>query len=268
MRRSLIIAAGAASMLSSIARADAPLTPTEKWVVNFDDAQCVASRNYGTPQKPLYLVLKAPPLGKVMQIAVMRAATGGADEQRDARLTIDERPPLDVSLLVYTSKSTQRRVNMVNLTIDQFAPMRQAHSLAIASKGLHERFALTSMDGLLKLIDSCVADLVKVWNVNEGLGPTRTLSSRAMGNVASFFSSDDYPRDALYGDNEGKVRFVILVKEDGTVADCTLTETSGAAALDAQTCAVILKRAKFTPAVGLDGKPAKDALSGTLRWKL
>jgi protein TonB len=66
----------------------------------------------------------------------------------------------------------------------------------------------------------------------------------------------------------GTAVMVLLIDESGKVADCTLTETSGAAALDAQGCAVIRERGKFTPAIGTDGRPAKSAIQVRVHWKL
>ena len=51
-----------AGLLSTAGTAAAakPKQPTGKWIVNFADAQCVATRNYGSNSDPIYLVLKAP----------------------------------------------------------------------------------------------------------------------------------------------------------------------------------------------------------------
>jgi protein TonB len=58
---------------------------------------------------------------------------------------------------------------------------------------------------------------------------------------------------------------VVLVDEAGKVADCTLLETSGVAALDAQTCAIIQRRARYKPAIGLDGKAARAVDTARIR---
>lgn len=60
----------------------------------------------------------------------------------------------------------------------------------------------------------------------------------------------------------------ILIDEKGKVADCTVTQTSGLAALDSQTCFIITSRAKFVPAVGADGNPAKHSMSPRIQWKM
>ena len=62
--------------------------------------------------------------------------------------------------------------------------------------------------------------------------------------------------------------FVLLIDETGRVADCTVIETSGVASLDAQTCGAVKLQARFKPAIGLDGKPAKDGVVQRVSWIL
>src|SRR5688500_2932657 len=102
-----------------------PRRPTGRWVVDFDDAQCVASRNYGTAEKPLHLVLKAPPLGNVIQMGVIRSGEGQAvAKQLDAQVAIDGRAPLRTNLITFAVQ--KRRAFMFNFPIEEFAPAKNA----------------------------------------------------------------------------------------------------------------------------------------------
>ena len=86
--------------LATLAAAAPPsrpaLAPTGKWVVDFDTAQCVASRNYGSPDKPLFLALKQPALGDVMQLLFLRPSSSSSRfaEQVDATLATDGGAPV------------------------------------------------------------------------------------------------------------------------------------------------------------------------------
>lgn len=268
MRLSLGVFAAWLIMMVSPARAAEPLAPTGKWVVNFDAAQCVASRNYGTAKNPLFLVIKGPPVGTVVQLAVVQRGPRDPPEQLSATMVVDQRPPVPVSVMAYTPKSGGLRVHSINLSSAVFMPMRRAGTLQIQSKSLNEDFALSQMEPLLRTMDQCVADLRTVWNVNEATGISSKLKERARGNLASFFSNDDYPAAALDKRQSGVVGFALLIDERGKVADCTVIETSGAASLDSQSCAALRVRAKLTPAKGADGKAAKDALIGRIRWQI
>ena len=271
------------SCVAAPAAAADPQPPTGKWVVHFDDAQCVATRRYGPDDSPVYLALKAPPVGDVLQIGVVRK--GGYREaiQTRGEVVFDKGEPVVTTLLEFGNKTLGQRAMLVNLPTEKLAPMRLASSVRIrarstsnmkpgsrvtlASSTLDETFGLSQMSSLLKMMDTCTADLRKVWNVyNDSLpGPLKQPPS---GNIEGLFNSDDYPGIALFQDQMGDVALVLLIDEQGKVADCTVTQTSGVAVLDAQSCAIVKERGRFNPALGQNGKPAKSSWLQRIRWRL
>lgn len=266
MRWSLAVSGALVLPGSSAGLADVPRQPTERWVVNFAESQCIASRNYGTAKNPLLLVLKATPLGDMMQLAIMRQGDGGDAVQAGATLTIDEQPRLPISILAYQLKKAGLRIYRMNLRAIQFEPLSRAKSIAIWAPGLNERFELSNMAPLLKTMAKCLTGLRAEWNIVDPLGDRSKLKQRARANIKDFFSNKDYPAVAIDKNQSGIVTFALLVDQTGKVADCTIIETSGAAVLDAQSCSVLEQRAKFIPAVGVDGKPANDAVIARVRW--
>jgi TonB family protein len=259
------------SLLGSAAIAPAepsPPNPTNKWVVNFADAQCVASRNYGTAEDPLQFVLKAPPMGDVMQIAVMRKGPAWNAHQVRATITLDGAPALKTNMLMYSAPKNKLRAYLLNLPLADFSKVTAAKSFSIRSEGLNETFLLSGMAPLLKVIDTCVAGLRKAWNVEEPGTASSALAERARVNLSSVFTWRDYPDQAQAAYDTGSARFAVLIDETGRVVDCTIIETSGVAVLDAQTCGIVKARAKFKPAIGLDGKPARDAFVQRVNWRL
>lgn len=250
------------------AEAAAERAPTGKWIVNFAEAQCVAYRDYGTPAKPLRLLLKAPAVGDIVQVAVKQRASASPPEQAKAIVKIDGGPPLRTSLLNYTPKGSKERIYLLNMPSADFAPVRRAKTLSVRSEGLDATFALSGMEPLMKVVDECVADLRATFNVGSSGEEPAKLESRATGNIASYFSSDDYPYIAVMRDQSGRVGFALLIGEDGRVADCTIVSTSGVPVLDVQVCSVLQSRARLKPAIGIDGKPAKDSLLGTVIWRM
>ncbi len=264
-------ALGVAAILMSgspASAAPAPRQPTAKWVVDFDAAQCVASRNYGTVDKPLVLALKAPPLGNVIQLLIIHPGSAPPyARQLEGTIEMDGAQPIRLSMLAHRAKS--RRVVRTNVPLDRFAALRRATSLSVKVPGLlNERFAIPSMHALMRTMDECVADLRKVWNVHEGEGPHARVARGAMANLTGLFKSDDYPSAAITELKSGTVQMAVLVDEAGKVADCTVVATSGVAVLDAQSCAVVQERARFQPALGFDGKPIKSAGGQRITWRL
>ncbi len=244
--------------------------PTSKWVVDFDDSQCVASRNYGSDREPLGLALKAPPVGHVMQIVVVRRGKGGRyADQLNAKISIDGGKSISTTMIAMMTGQDDQRSYRVNLPLEQFRPVRHAKTLSIqGGREFRETFAISQMAALLKVMDQCVADLRKVWNVTEVGAPAPALRERARGTLEGLISAKDYPGIAIDDLAEGSVAFAVLIDETGKVADCTVTQTSGVAALDAQSCAIVKQRARFKPAVGLNGQPAKDTYQQRITWKI
>lgn len=256
------------ALLSSnpAAAADAsPRQPTGAWVVDFAAAQCVASRNYGTEADPLVLALKAPPIGDVMQLAVIRPGSDGRTaEHLDAKILIDGGVPIDTSMVAFAVPGSEQRLFRTNLPLEQFEAVSNAKTISIQAEGqLDQGFELNQMEPLLRIMRNCTADLRRVWNVDEGA----RLKQRAVGDMASLFGGDFFAALNLDQMPAGTARVALLVDEQGRIADCTVIETSGVAALDAQSCGMMKARAHYSPAIGLDGRPAKDARTQSIIWE-
>ena len=245
--------------------AAAPRQPTGRWVVEFNDAQCIASRNYGTPDNPLRLVLKSPAAGDIVQLAVIRPAARGNTAQLDSEVAIDQRAPVRAKAFAYTAAQQKRRAYLINLPAAEFSAARTAGSISIrAGDELNEQFAISSIGPLLQVMDECVADLRKVWNVAGPRASGARLRQRASGSIDSLLQQVDYPD--LDKPQPGTAMFMLLVDETGRVADCTVIGTTGIASLDAQTCGAVTSQARFKPAIGVDGRPAKDGVVQRVDW--
>jgi TonB family protein len=91
---------------------------------------------------------------------------------------------------------------------------------------------------------------------------------RARANLNQYFTTDDYPQEALARHGEGTTLFRIEIDAQGNVTRCLVTHTSGDAALDAATCSVLKTRAHYEPARDSRGRavPGKD--EGRVTWRL
>jgi TonB family protein len=92
--------------------------------------------------------------------------------------------------------------------------------------------------------------------------------ARARANLASLIGNGDYPAEALRNDEQGTVGFRLSVGADGRVSGCTITSSSGSAALDSATCRILTARARFTPARDSRGLPTTDAVAARIVWRI
>ena len=256
------------SCVAAPAASAAPLQPTDKWVVNYDDSQCNAYRNYGTEKNPLYLAFKAPPVGEVVQLMVVQNGPRMVPEQRDINVKVGDRKLLATNMLVYRSRKSEFRTKLINLPRAEFDALRQADKVVFTGQGQDYAFGLSDMGPFMKALDKCVVDLRDFYNVGIPGMPNPKLSAGPEGDLQRLFSGKDYPGNALIKLQGGTTSLEVLVDDKGAVADCSVTGTSGIATIDAQSCAIITDRAKFKPALDLQGKPARSSFSQKITWRV
>jgi TonB family protein len=220
------------------------------------------------------LGFKAPPMGDAIQIVIVRPDDRSKVTQTDANLTVDSEFVRTTALSYPLGVGRTRAAHLMNLSGDNSASLRRASALEVRvkggvsrTKGMHQSFNLGPMASAWAQLDSCLARLRQTWNISEEGSPIRE-AARLINPTEALFSSADYPQAALARSQSGSTKIMLLIDESGVVKDCTLTQASGVAVLDSNTCGVILRRARFHPAVGLDGRPAKSAFSQTITWRL
>lgn len=91
---------------------------------------------------------------------------------------------------------------------------------------------------------------------------------RARANLNNYFSVEDYPAAALRENSQGTTGFRLTIGPNGRVSDCSVTSSSGSAALDAATCRILNARARYTPARDSNGNPTTGTDSGRVTWRL
>ncbi|NYT39600.1 TonB family protein [Sphingomonas sp. R-74633] len=77
-------------------------------------------------------------------------------------------------------------------------------------------------------------------------------------NLPEWITEDDYPASALRNREEGQTKFRLTVAGDGSVERCDITGSSGSAALDEATCALLTRRARFS--VSRPGMPYNSSV--------
>jgi protein TonB len=98
--------------------------------------------------------------------------------------------------------------------------------------------------------------------------PRKTVSAQsAKGDLRTLFSTDDYPASALSAGAGGTAQAQLTIGADGRVTGCNLIRSTGNGALDAATCNILRRRAKFTPARDSNGNATSDTITTpTITW--
>jgi protein TonB len=89
-----------------------------------------------------------------------------------------------------------------------------------------------------------------------------------VGSPAAWFTTDDYPPEALRKNDEGRVSFFVNVDASGAPTACYIMTSSGSSALDNGTCAAVMKKSHFKPAHDSVGKAVASTWSSSVRWRI
>lgn len=96
----------------------------------------------------------------------------------------------------------------------------------------------------------------------------KTKAASPSNNPGSWATNADYPTRAEREEREGTTGFRLTIGTDGRVSNCTVTSSSGHSDLDAETCKLVTRRARFKPALNSDGNPITDTYSNRITWRI
>jgi TonB family protein len=78
----------------------------------------------------------------------------------------------------------------------------------------------------------------------------------------------DYPREARIGLAEGSARVGFTIDETGRVDDCVVIRSSGNVYLDTGSCALVVARGLYRPALDAEGRAIRSGHSREVAWNL
>ena len=246
------------------------LDPSGPWNIDWSDSQCVAVRSYDLPNRRVSLIVRPSPMGGATQLLVVtdgnRPAMG---QQVAAWVEGGTQGAIKTSMLAYGISGKKLSVYLTTLTPAQFRTLDGASWLRIAAGSTIDRsFRVTQLAAVQAKLGECIADLNKDWLMTPERIARIKVEPTAVGPLSHYFSSDDYPADAVLQRNSGQVGVHLMIDEKGIIQDCAIEETSGSAARDGMTGMILRQRAKFKPAIDVDGKPTKSVYGQRVTWKL
>jgi len=90
----------------------------------------------------------------------------------------------------------------------------------------------------------------------------------ARGPSNQDFMSSHYPPRALANGEQGQVGFSVDIDAEGRIDRCAITQSSGYATLDRETCDFIVRYANFEAARDAGGQTMRTTKTGMVNWTL
>jgi len=242
------------------------MAPTGPWNVEFADKMCLLSRPYGK-NGATQLMFKPAMLGDSLEIIVTRTKTPISNsEHGKAVLSIKGNPsPAESYFSAYST--VKHRLLRVWIKDDAIALSAISGTFQIDAKpeGRYA-FAIPGIDQALPVLAQCLDQLRTAYKISST--DLAAIATGPQADLPRFFSTNDYPLEALKNGQVGTVGVLIWVEADGGVSSCEVIESSAAPILEKTTCNVLTKRARFTPAKDAAGQAVRAPRFSRIRWEL
>lgn len=239
--------------------------PTGGWVVDFDDQQCLAGRDYqrgrsrvrfGVESRPM-----SPSLRMMLEVPVKsrdynftKASVFLGDEKQKEPRTVLSAPSRRPGHTIYYFDFDAAQVTRLK-TVDRFR---------FSSLPLTVDLPLSDVPKLMGVLAYCVGDLLQGWGFGREQQARLATPPELYDKDQPIFRESDYPEAVTRGVGEVQARFT--VHPDGRLSDCRIVRSSAHAIMDATTCSLILARAKFRPAMDRSGRPMQAPAFIVIDW--
>ncbi|MDB5705914.1 MAG: hypothetical protein JWN66_3030 [Sphingomonas bacterium] len=254
-----------AAALTSAGTETVPLTPSSKWVVDYQKEGCLLTRDFGPVEAPISLGFE-PSMARDGGRLVLILPDKGEGGRRDGMAHLVLQPSgkkLSASFYSMPIRNVRRGV-MIWLEAADLASLTDAVTINL-DVGEAALVALQTggMTGALRAIRACQDDLIKGW----GVDPAARLPESDMPNPAIMFGNDAYPASAIRAGAQGRTVALIMIDKDGGPAACHTVVSAGNEALDKAACSVAMRKAHF-PRAERDTKLPLRWVLLPVRWVL
>jgi len=261
----LLLACGGPLLSVPVAAAPAFLTPSGKWVVNFADRQCLASRTFNVPKGDLVLGLRPGPTGGEAELLLALSRPRERHLFSSVQVQLDgER--IGANGLVTMPAGSGRLAYRISLKAREYARLLGSRMMTIRGGVGSFAFDLVGIASVGRLLDECNADLLASWGLTREQQALQSAYPESLKPASEYILHSDYPRTTAKKGAVGEVQARAAVAADGTVSDCIVLRSSGDAALDEATCGAFVRRAKMRPARGRSGRPMASVFVFSKLW--
>ena len=244
-----------------------PLQPAGKWLVEYGQDECLLNRGYGTDTKPLILIIRKLPMETDFSINVLKPIE--RDDLNDGKANVSFGGGQAIKAKFSAYNLASKKLRYVTLGTEDGASfagsIMEGATLSIDAPGeVKETFSIPGFDGALHALDDCAHDLGRVWGIPIEQQLRLKKSAKALRH--DYLQSDDYPTKELNKDESGRSQVRLTVDENGKPLDCVPLKSVRSPAFAQTACRLLLSRARFDPAIDVDGKPMRSIYVYTINW--
>lgn len=266
---------------ASAAKESIYLEPSSKWVLRYEDDSCRLVRLFGEGDDKMMLVLTrfgptarfrmtlaGEPVNIHSDTRPLRVQFGAHEEEQRVAYALGEAGGLPALIAVkpvridgVTKPTKANRLNKKRYAAVEFMKVRVGQKRPV----ILETGSLERPIGAMR---TCVSQMMTGWGIDVERHKNRTQGARPIGDAKNWIRGADYPRDMLKQRQPALINFRLSVDETGRASACHIQQTTRPQEFDDAVCNALLKRAMFTPALDVDGKPMASYWRSQVRFAI
>jgi len=290
-----VFSASAAAPSSTI-----EIAPTSDWTVNYANDSCRLSRTFGEGENAMSLSFDRFEPGDDFMLTVggyrlaghkgdrtsLRFGPGvhgeidGLDEAYLSDLTpalyvtsarLHDMPAAKLGAQEAPSGLARETAARMTRTQHQIDPAVEDSiaSLDVIAKGKPSlRLKLGSLGKPMAALRTCTDDLLANWGIDLAAHRGLTRPAIPVGSPGDWLTSSDYPDEPLMARQPGLVQVRLSVGVDGKPTDCFIQQSTRGAGFATTVCQALMRRGRFEPALGADGKPIASYWRTSVRFDI
>ena len=257
------------------------LAPTSPWNVDWSETTCSLRRLFGTKEKESLLVMERYGPTDYFQLTIVSDEFKsyrqgetlwlkfGDGEKRRITTASPGKSGKGTATLFFTSQSLSQPIDTgPEPWVPQVTPATEAatKTISISYYGRERIFAVGPMGKAFEALRKCTDNLVSTWGLDPKQQAQLTKRPTPLANPASWVRSGDYPTAMLNLGKQALVNFRLSVDAQGIPTACEVQRSYNDKKFDEATCAILMRRARFSPALDSEEKPVASYYLNTVRW--
>ena len=130
------------------------------------------------------------------------------------------------------------------------------------------RLNLGPMDKPMAALRGCTDELMSHWGIDVAAHRNLVRPAVPTESPGNWLTSRDYPTALLAKGYQGLVQVRLSVGPDGVPTQCHIQQSTRPAGFDDAVCKGLMRRARFEPAIGADGKPIASYWRSSVNFQI